>query len=1072
MMARAVRILALAILAGLAAWQGVAAAEKPETVLVRGRTGDGYGGIVFDWSEPVGYEARIGGRRLVVTFERPMQTSFRTALKILRKYVKTVNLEPDLRTVVFTLVTDLDFMPLEEGSSITLNLHRPGNPPAALEEAGAAAEAAPDPVPDSEEEGIEPSDMAVEPNSPEATDSELSEPELPTPEPAEAEPSEPAAPADVAASVVPVPDDGAPQPLGPTTGAPQPLVTGSATASGATTASTTQSAAPTAPATPRITVERILFKPIPPIRGTAADVASQESEPGDEPIDLAGTTMGDGRQFITVETHGSNADLRFGWSESVAAASFRRDGFIWIVFDRPLVLDLAPVRRALADHVADIIQVDAEYALVLRLTAVEGLNPSPRREGTAWVVGLRHLTQRPREPIGTQTRVDGAMRPYLALTFEGAGDLVGFTDPGVGDRMLVVPVAMPRLGVEARRRFSQFELLSTAQGVAIVEHADDLTARHEDWGVTVGTASGLALSDAAEAELVAAGERAEGAGRTFDFEAWRLGGAGKYIEDRQELQHAIAGAGPLELNGARLDLARFYFAHGLANEAAGLLVRIGQDDPELAARPANRALLGAVSYLVGDRETAESELFSGTLDGDPEIGLWRGMFAAEHGDMEAASKEFSRGGDLLLNYPEPFHARMLLAAMFDALEREDAGKAEAFLRQLETGELSGPQLTKLTVLRGRVLAAMGVIDEAMWLWDGVIESGDRRGHAEAALARVLLLLERGDLPIETAIEMLDQIRFTWRGDDLEFRILDRLGELYIAAGDYRRGLTAYRTAVTYLPDNPGLERVAQRMSEIFAELFLEGAADELPPIVALALYHEYRELTPPGETGERMIHHLANRLTEADLLPQAAELLDHQVRFRLKGAEKTRAGLQLARVHLLDGHPETALEALALSEIPDVPEALGRERQEVRARALLDSEEYGPALAALIGDASDAAQTLRGEIHWRAGNWPEAANAYAQQVAHASVGDDGLSAEDAERVMRWAVALALAGDEAGLDEVRQRFDEAMAVGSYAESFEVIVLREPEAAEDFRALLARLGAVDKFQAVLTGAGGEG
>jgi hypothetical protein len=612
--------------------------------------------------------------------------------------------------------------------------------------------------------------------------------------------------------------------------------------------------------------------------------------------------------------------------------AFRRDCFIWIVFDRPRILGLTPLRRALADHVTDIIQVAAEHAVVLRLSAAEGLNRVPRRDGMAWVVGLRHSALRPREPIETETRIDRAMGPIQELAFKGTGDLVGFTDLGVCYRMLVVPVAIPRLGVEARRRFSPFELVPTAQRVAIVEHADDLSVRHEDWDVGVGSVDGLALSDTRDA--APAGERAGGAGRTFDFEAWRLGGTTEYIADRQALQHAITQAGPLELNGARLDFARFYFAHGLANEAEGLLVRSGHDNLECFTRPANCALLRVASFLVGDRCTAKHELLSSMFDDDPEIGLCCDLLAAASGDMDAAGRAFSGGGDLLLNYPEPFHARMLLAAMFDAIEREDAGKAEAFLRQLETGELSGSQVTRFTVLRGRVLAAMGVVDEAPWLWDGVIESGDRRGRAKAALARISLLLDRGDMPPEDSIELLDLIRLAWRGDDLEFRILGKFGRLYIAAGEYCRGLSIYRTAVTYLPGDPAVGRTAQRMSEIFAKLFLQGAADNLPPIVAFALCHVHRELTPPGEKGERIIHHLANRLIEADLLPQAAERLDRQVRLRLKGAEETCAGLQLARLYLPDGHPAAALEALTLSEGPGLSEGLDRQRQELRARTL------------------------------------------------------------------------------------------------------------------------------------------
>ena len=57
---------------------------------------------------------------------------------------------------------------------------------------------------------------------------------------------------------------------------------------------------------------------------------------------------------------------------------------------------------------------------------------------------------------------------------------------------------------------------------------------------------------------------------------------------------------PVSRSGARLDLARFYFAHGYGPEALGVIEAIQHDDPSFAAEPRVRAVTGgAVTVLRG-----------------------------------------------------------------------------------------------------------------------------------------------------------------------------------------------------------------------------------------------------------------------------------------------------------------------------------------------------------------------------------------------------------------------------------------------------------------------------------------
>ena len=65
-------------------------------------------------------------------------------------------------------------------------------------------------------------------------------------------------------------------------------------------------------------------------------------------------------------------------------------------------------------------------------------------------------------------------------------------------------------------------------------------------------------------------------------------------------------------------------------------------------------------------------------------------------------------------------------------------------------------------------------------------------------------------------------------------------------------------------------------------LFVEDKADSMSPITAIALYDEFRELTPPGKKGAEMVRRLADRLVDVDLLDRAAELLLRPCRRRCR----------------------------------------------------------------------------------------------------------------------------------------------------------------------------------------------
>jgi hypothetical protein len=256
------------------------------------------------------------------------------------------------------------------------------------------------------------------------------------------------------------------------------------------------------------------------------------------------------------------------------------------------------------------------------------------------------------------------------------------------------------------------------------------------------------------------------------------------------------------------------------------------------------------------------------------------------------------------------------------------------------------------------------------------------------------------------------------------------------------------------------------MTAAFSKLFLDGAATSLPPLVALALYEDFRELTPPGAAGNEMIRRLADRLVSVELLDRAAGLLDRQVHFRLEGAEKARVGAQLAVVRLLDRKPDAALKAIDDSAVDGVPPELDRERNQLKARALLELERPDQALALLRSDASREADLLRADITFRSQKWKEAAEVYQRLVSTVDPAATRLDGPDANLVLNWAIALSLANDTATLAQVRQRFANAMDRGPLREAFGLITNPSEGALSDFTLLTRRFQELDRAQAFLS------
>lgn len=1094
-----------------------------EDVAVRGWSHAKFGRLVFDWPSPVEYTASVRNRQLSVRFDKPIAARFEAALGNLGDYVTGASISQDGRTALFDLKSEFTLRAFRNENAIVLDLRRPGqqatrkvpqlgvrigehptytrlvfdwnravdynadlqnsrlqlrfNKPATIDLAALRRQLPPDvrnPKAATRDGGLDlalnvtdgtrlrhfrsgtkvvvdllvKSDAARKPEPQKRVQSpETTAPSVPQ---AASQDSLLAAAQKAIANAKSQAASAKPRRLIPEKKpdpepAPEP-----------------DSAPSVAPKPPEI--EKVAEAP----EVKAGETPTAEAPPEPKRTGFIAKAVRESNASSTGKAPPPLVSLVFEWPEPVGAAVFERAGYVWVIFDKRAPIDLAPLRERGKGLVSRMEQLPIGNATVLRMSPSAGVGVSARRDGTNWSVEFRRGRTRPEIQIGIDADPDAEGGARLFFPVLEAGSLIRLPDPEVGDLIQVATLQASGQGIAGQRAYPEFQILASAQGLAVVGLNDDVELEKIEAGLALTVPGGLHISGISPDTSVGRSAPSGRARRIFKISEWQKSGEKDYYTARQKLQDVVARQPVKRRDASRLKLAQFYFARGMAPEAKGVLQVIEAADPRTGTKADFKALKGAVAALMGETNNALKNLSDPRLEKYEEIQLWRGVAAAGAEKWKDAQLLFKRADAVLHAYPEPLKSKLGLLRIETALKTRDSGSASRWLSTLakKTDKMTRGELATLRYLQGRLAFIEQDIDRATELWAGLQDSGDTWNASRAELSLINMELLQSTISEEEAIERLEDLRYRWRGDEFELQVLRRLGGLYLDKEDYRGGLGTYRVIATYFPQHPDTKRIAQAMTDTFKKLYLNGLADELPPLTALALYDEFRELTPAGPDGNLMIQKLSERLVDVDLLNRAADLLEHQVKFRLQGEERAVVGAKLALIRLLDRDPEKAVKALRMTTFPRLPEQLDDDRRRIQARAVFEIGRINDAIELLAGDVSRNADLLRADIQWRSENWPEAAKVLQRLAGDPPPEGTTFDGTEAQVVLNWAVALRLDRDESGLEVIRELYGPAMAASPLSKAFQFIAsASESDAPLDLETITSRIADNGVFDAFL-------
>ena len=737
---------------------------------------------------------------------------------------------------------------------------------------------------------------------------------------------------------------------------------------------------------------------------------------------------------VQVRQSGGDLVLNFPFASLPGAAVFRRGAALWIVFDAPALLETGELAAAGSSHVRRFrAQTGPDHA-ALRIEAPASTLADVRAAGAIWSVTLSDSLAEPPLPVRL-TRETGFNRPAVVrVGLDSARSVVSVADPVVGDRLLVLAADGEKRGVLSPRRFVEASVLPSAHGVALETFVDDLVFTTEPGGAQLSRPGGLRLSRAADPSLGgSAADRPVTAG-FLDLARWR--GEQPFVQGRQRLQAAAVEMEPEPL----LALAKFHLGWGLAHEALGYLNMATRVNPALEAAPETAALRGVAEYMAGRYEDATRSLDHPALINDPAAQPWRALLAAERRDWPTARRRFEAGRDAAYFFDPVWRARIGAWHALAALETGDLGAVGTLLDDAEASAPDAEAQAVAAFARAGLLARSGDIPGAVAAYEALRADPWRPIQTRAGLASVVLQSSNGLMSADEAVEELESLRFQWRGDDTEVEAAAMLGRVYAQAGRYGEALETMDGTRARFPDSPVARAISLEMETLFRQLFLEGGAERMDPLTAVALWREHQTLTPPGPDGVRMVMGVVRRLVEIDLLDQAAAYLQYWVdepSITLTGQARASIAADLAEIYLSDGRAELALRAIEQTRIAGLPADLVSDRRLLQARALAAVGRTEHALELIASETSPEAERLRARIAWDGRRWPDAGRRAESLLGDRWREDGALTASESHDVLRALIAYALAGDAASTDRIEARYGAQMAATDHAGAFSLV-----------------------------------
>lgn len=801
-----------------------------------------------------------------------------------------------------------------------------------------------------------------------------------------------------------------------------------------------------------------------------AAAPAKKAERNEPPKQISSAELAAQRPIETMVEQGIDKQgfaLRIGNLGDAPVAILQRGRSLFLLVETQETLNMPGIPQELTANIEALKVSRAKGATIFHIT--------PAREGRFWLTRNNKdlVIQRGQSAGGTEAfsgasiplrrAFDGNGRESLEATVGSTGQLHMIDDPASGQRIAVVPVARAEFASPKGMAFAEFSIEPTLSGFAVLPVDEAVTLKRLPNALLIGHEIKLNLS-ALPAEMME--EAKVKRSLMLDVDGWNQDQKGAVRITERELLRAAAEAPRVTRSESRARLARFYLANGLFPEALAVLDVLSADDHQAATSKQVIFLRAFGGAMMGRLVEAARLLAEPSIAMEGEQKLLQAVVDAKALRHPQAAANFKLATQEMDRYPEALQVQFRHLAIESAIEAQDPLFARDQLLAYEKIDTRFRDPNTQQLLAARLAESQGRFDDAYHSYALAMQSRDRRIEAEARFGKASAGQASNKISPEDARAEFETLTAIWRRSEVEVKSLEKLGEAYSSEGRWREAFLASQRATAIMPEHAATRRMEEAMGRRFENLFLNKEADKLSKVESLALYQEFRSLMPVGRRGDEIARRLADRLHELDLVNEASEILEHQVKNRLEGVARASVATRLAVMHLQNRQPVQALTTLRATRLASMPDDLRRPRTLLEARALGDLFRTDLAIEVLANDSGEDVDRLRADIYWKGKKWREAGESYERVLGDAWQKDEALSEGQRIDGLRAGLAYVLGEEKLALDRLRGRYLAKMAKSEDAGAFSLITndkITRPQAFRDVARSVVNADTMTEFMA---------
>ncbi len=299
----------------------------------------------------------------------------------------------------------------------------------------------------------------------------------------------------------------------------------------------------------------------------------------------------------------------------------------------------------------------------------------------------------------------------------------------------------------------------------------------------------------------------------------------------------------------------------------------------------------------------------------------------------------------------------------------------------------------------------------------------------------LIKLEEKDKTIQPADNLfkLNQLRFNWRGDLLEYGIARHYVAQLTDNKFYAKTLPILRSLIKYFPDQANHDKLPELMQKNLMMFFDQKPEPSL--MESLSIFQEFGDLAPNSADGDKIILKATGELVHLDLYHDALDVLKKYTdkMFKDKDIDSKRKEIllyKMAVVELLGKDAKECLKTLARIETPS--KEISDDIAILKAEALSQTNDFDVAIASLQDTALQSKK--KGELYFSKERWEEAAVSY--QKALDLIEDDNKKIQ-ADCVANLALCYALQNNKDKLLSLKETYGTLMAESKHKNIFQFL-----------------------------------